>query len=157
LSNVLADWENPNFDLAQDARVVVAPDGSMVGYETLYQVQPNGLLSTDGYVHPAYAGRGIGTHLLTWAEGRARDHLPQFEPDLSVSLKAGFSSNDKLATPLFEALGYRIIRHYWNMEIEMPELPPAPNWPDGISVRAFDPEHDHQRVWNAVTEAFQDH
>ena len=157
LSNVLADWEAPKFDLAQDARVVVAPDGSIVGYETLYSVQPNGLMSTDGYVHPAYVGQGIGTHLLNWAERRARERLPEFEPDLSVALKAGFSSKDNRAHPLFESLGYGLIRHYWNMEIEMTDTPPAPVWPDGFSVRTIEPERDEYRVWSAFSEALQDH
>ena len=157
LSNVLRDWEAPKFDLTQDARVVVAPGGSIVGYETIYQVQPNGLISTDGYIHPAYVGRGIGSHLLNWAETRAREHLPEFDADLGVTLKAGFSSQDKLAPPLFESLGYRVVRHYWNMQIGMTAVPPAPVWPDGIAVRTLDPEHDHHRVWNAINDSFQDH
>src|SRR5258708_17744558 len=57
LSDVLEDWEAPEFDQAQDARVVVAPDGSIVGYETVYHVQANGLITADGYSHPAYFGQ----------------------------------------------------------------------------------------------------
>ena len=74
LSQLVAEWDAPKFDLAQDARVVVAPDGSIVGYETLFRVFPNGLIKTDGYIHPAYVGQGIGTHLVQWAEagGEAR-------------------------------------------------------------------------------------
>ena len=81
----------------------------------------------------------------------------EFAPELTVTLKAGFSSNDKLAPSLFESLGYALVRHYWNMEIEMTEMPNAAVWADGISVRTFDPEHDNHRVWTAFTEAFQDH
>jgi mycothiol synthase len=157
LSELLGDWEAPQFDLTKDARMVVAPDGSIVGYETVFRVFPNGLIKTDGYVHPAYVGQGIGTHLLNWAESRAREHMPEFDPALSVSLQAGFLSTDTLAHPLFESLGYRIVRHYWNMEIDLAEMPAAPVWPDEIFVRLFEPEHDNYRVWAAISEAFKDH
>jgi len=157
LSNVLRDWDAPRFDLAQDARVVVAPDGSIVAYETLYHVDANGLISTDGYVHPDHVGQGIASHLLVWAEARARSRLPEFEEDLGVTLKAGFSSNDQRAYPLFAALGYSAIRHYWNMQIEMPTAPPAPLWADRLSVRNFDPDQDHYAVWYAINDSFGQH
>lgn len=157
LSNVLADWEAPKFNLSQDARVVVAPDGAIVGYETLYNVQAHGLISTDGYIHPAYVGQGLGTHLLDWAETRARERLPEFAPDLGVTLKAGFASNDQPAHALFTSMGYGLVRHYWNMEIEMTEAPPAPLWADGMSVRTLDPERDHYEIWRVISESFQEH
>lgn len=157
LADVLADWEAPQYDLAQDARVVVAPGGLIVGYETVYRVLPNGQISTDGYVHPAYRGRGIGTSMLNWAETRAREHLPKFDSGLRVSLHAGFSSNNQAAHLLFEAIGYSIVRHYLTMEIELTEMPAPPAWPADISVRTFDPAHDDYRVWDTLTQAFQDH
>jgi len=54
-------------------------------------------------------------------------------------------------------MGYRFTRHYWNMQIEMTEMPPAPIWPDGITVRTYDPQHDAHRLWVAFNETFKDH
>ncbi len=67
-------WEAPRFDLQQDARIIVAPDGLIVGYEEVYP-RSDERLEFDGYVHPRETGRGFGTLLLRWAEERARQRV----------------------------------------------------------------------------------
>ena len=71
-------WEAPRFDLAQDARIIVAPDGLIVGYEEVYP-RSDERLEFDGYVHPRETGRGFGTLLLRWAEERARQRVGEMQ------------------------------------------------------------------------------
>src|SRR5262245_15356983 len=55
------DWSNPGFTLATDAWVAAGPDGRLLGYEQI-DLDPTGHAhAIDGYVHPEYEGRGIGT------------------------------------------------------------------------------------------------
>jgi ribosomal protein S18 acetylase RimI-like enzyme len=43
------------------------------------------------------------------------------------------------------------------MRIELTETPPVPVWPEGITLRPFDPERDLEAVARADGEAFRDH
>ena len=43
------------------------------------------------------------------------------------------------------------------LRIELEAPPPAPEWPDGLRVVAFDPEHDALEFHAAGQEAFADH
>jgi ribosomal protein S18 acetylase RimI-like enzyme len=43
------------------------------------------------------------------------------------------------------------------MRIDLTEAPPAPVWPEGITLRPFDPDRDLEAVARADSEAFRDH
>jgi ribosomal protein S18 acetylase RimI-like enzyme len=58
---------------------------------------------------------------------------------------------------LFEDMGYVPIRSSYQMRIEFEHMPSPPLWPDGITVRAADPERDLPAVYRAVNESFRDH
>ena len=45
----------------------------------------------------------------------------------------------------------------YRMRIELTEAPPAPVWPEGITLRPFDPERDLEAVAWADRESFRDH
>lgn len=66
LEDVLAVWANPDIDLARDCAVVETPDGEIVG-TALVDAR-----CAVVYVHPDHEGRGIGTMLREFSEGRAR-------------------------------------------------------------------------------------
>src|SRR6476661_501224 len=66
-NNLLADWNTPGFDLATNAWAAIAPDGAIIGYEQV-EVGGDGSYELDGYVHPDFAGQGIGAKLLRLAE-----------------------------------------------------------------------------------------
>src|SRR5690349_17850343 len=58
-----SDWELLGFQRETDAWVVSAPDRQMAGYASIWPWVP-GRFGSEGYVHPDFAGRGIGTVLL---------------------------------------------------------------------------------------------
>ena len=64
---------------------------------------------------------------------------------------------DSAARRLLESLGYGAVRLFREMRIEFDAPPPAPEWPDGLRVVPFDPEHDALEFHAANQEAFADH
>lgn len=48
------------------------------------------------------------------------------------------------------------MRYYWRMVIDLESPPPAPPWPDGVTIRAFEPGRDDRAVHALVQEAFAD-
>jgi len=150
-------WQEPGFDLANDAWVVQAADGKIVGYEELYNRHGFAAFEGDGYVHPEFEGQGVGTSLLRALEARARVTMAQAEPDLKVFIRNGFSTNDARAIELHENEGYASIRYSWRMEIKLNEPPPAPTWPRGVQLRPFQPNEQAHALYEASEEAFADH
>jgi mycothiol synthase len=149
-------WEVPRFDLAQDARIIVAPDGLIVGYE---EISPRGAerLDFDGYVHPRETGRGLGTLLLHWVEERARERLGEMQATGPVILHGNTAAVNQNASALFNAEGFAMVRQFWRMEIEMAQPPDRPVWPVGISVRTLRSDQDEWIVYATINETFADH
>lgn len=149
-------WQIPRFNLAADAWAVATPEGNLIGCASVFQREEREFYF-EGYVHPEYRGQGIGAYLLHLVEARVRQQIPAAPSREPISLKTSFGHKNDAARQLAEYEGYRLVRHTWEMKIEMGTEPPAPNWPDGITVRTFMPDHDLGPVSSAVEEAFQDH
>ena len=143
-----ADLENEwsELDLARDARVVRDGD-RIVGYGV---VRDRGeLWRVEGYVHPDALGRGIGKLIATeLEEDAARGGARRVQ---NAALEA-----DSAARGLLESLGYGAVRVFRELRIELEAPPPAPEWPDGLRVVPFDPEHDALEFHGAHQEAFAD-
>lgn len=151
------EWKSEDFTLETDAWVVEAPSGQIVGYEEFSNRHVHAVLGGDGYVHPDYLGRGIGTAMLRALDERALEEMKLAEPDLRVYIRNGLSIGDTVGREMHEALGYQTIRFSWRMEIELTEAPPKPLWPEGVEVRPFDKAEQDQTVFEAHEEAFSDH
>ena len=54
-------------------------------------------------------------------------------------------------------MGYRHIRSSYQMLIEMDAPVPEPVWPEGITLRTYNPETDAEAVYRAENESFRDH
>ena len=144
-----ADLEEEWSDLDLEQDVGVVRDGDrIVGYGTVREMGE--LWRAEGYVHPAALGRGIGRLIATGLEedavrrGARRIQNSVFEVDSA-------------ARSLLESLGYRAVRVFRELRIKLEAPPPAPDWPDGLRVVAFDPEHDAREFHAAHQEAFTDH
>ena len=123
------EWRD--LDLTRDAWVWER-DGRIVAYAAVFARGEDARLVVDGYVDPEYAGRGLGTAIAETTERRAR------ERGLAL-LENGVLGNDARAAELLRGRGYRDIRHFYRMRIELDERPPQPQWPEGFEVSAFDP------------------
>ena len=134
-------------DLQRDAWVVL--DGARVlGYGALHE---RGEMSRiEAFVHPDAFGRGIGTQLAAelereaFARGAKRVHNSVLE-------------RDEGGQAIVRALGYREVRRFREMRIELTAQPDPPSWPAGLTALAFDPERDARAFHAAQQEAFADH
>lgn len=153
--SLLTDWEN--LDPAADAWLMLAPDGQLAGYSTIMD-DGGGRLLADGYVHPTRQGQGIGSTILDLTEQRAAALIETQPEGARVLLVNNVMANSLAACNLLERRGYALARVFFRMQIMLEELPPAPEWPEGISAQTCDggPE-DIQRAYETIEEGFKDH
>jgi mycothiol synthase len=154
---LLAGWRNDTFALATDAWVAITQDEQLVGYEEAHVGDAGAPVELDGYVHPAFKGLGIGTFLLRQAEARAREATAAWPAGQSLCLHVTIESANAAAQQLIAAEGFRPIRHFWRMEIELEAQPLSPEWPTGVTVGPFVPGQDERLTHAALEEAFTDH
>ena len=155
---IRTEWVSPGFNPAEDIRLVFAPDGEMVGYVEVWTTQkPPVHPWMWGRVDPRYENLGLGTYLLAWAEERAKLALDELPADLRFAPRVGTFQNSDHAKRLFLDNGYQHIRSSYTMRINMDAPPEEPVWPDGITVRTYNPETDLEAVYRTVDEAFSDH
>jgi mycothiol synthase len=140
------EWRQ--LDLERDAWLVLVPDGRLAGYATLEDRGEERFLS-DGYVHPGLRGLGVGGKLVDLAEERALERG-------AVSVQNTIVSADEAAVEVLEQRGYRPVRHFYRMAIELGDEEPRPEWPEGIRVEPFDESHA-LAFHEAIEDAWQDH
>jgi len=145
LRDLDAEWET--LDLDRDALVLldgerVVAFGSLDDRGELWRI--------DGYVHPEEQGRGLGTELVAALEataaarGAKRIQTSVVEPDERGHL-------------LLAGRGYRSVRIFRELRIDLDAAPEPPVWPDGLVPAEFDPEHDATAFHAAQEEAFAEH
>jgi mycothiol synthase len=139
------EWSD--LDLEQNARVV--RDGErVVAYGAIRE--RGELWRAEGYVHPDAHGRGIGRLIAIELESVAARRGAR-------RIQNGVLEADGAARALLESLGYRAVRVFRELRIELVEPPPPPRWPDGLRVVPFDVERDARDFHAAHQEAFADH
>jgi mycothiol synthase len=152
------EWVSPGFDPAQDIRLVFAPDGTLVGYiEVWATANPPVHPWIWGRVHPDYSGLGIGTWMLSWAEQRALSALDKVPAELRFAPRIGIYSQARESQKLFKDFGYHYIRSSYRMMIDLDAAPPEPVWPEGLTIRTYNPETDLEAVYRADQDVFRDH
>jgi mycothiol synthase len=140
-----------------DDTVLVGDDGDFAGYLTAWRDEPLTTIGLIAFVRPEFWGRGLSAWLLRSGEATARERVARLRPASPVHLQVARWARNELATPLFEALGYRYVRTFHQMRIELEGRSEAPKVPEGIEVRTFDPDRDAHAVHATLSEAFRDH
>ncbi len=151
------EWKSPGFNLHTDAWVVTNADGRVVGYEEFVNRHAHAFLQGDGYVHPDFMGKGIGTAMLRALEVRARKEMKLADPDMRVFIRNGMAIGDTVSREMHENEDYKPIRFFWRMEITLDGPPSIAVWPEGVELRPFELEKHNRAVYLAHEEAFRDH
>lgn len=134
----LIDLERQSWLVERDGRVAAAAVAYTRGE----------FFDAGGYVHPDFQGRGLGSFLLDVTEARARElGLP--------CTHATTLARDAAALELFARRGYRDVRHYYRMVIDLDGPTPEPAWPDGLEVETFRLE-DALAFHAVLDEAFEE-
>jgi mycothiol synthase len=156
--SIREEWMTPGVDLAEDTRHVFAPNGELIGHiEVWTTAKPLVHPELWGRLDPEYEDLGIGTWMLHWAEARALRALPNAPSEVRFAPLVGSYRQTKKAKRLFEDLGYRHFRSWYHMLIEMDAPVPEPKFPEGITLRTYNPETDAEAAHRAHEDAFRDH
>jgi ribosomal protein S18 acetylase RimI-like enzyme len=97
----------------------------------------------------AERGRGIGTETVERGEAFARS-------EGMTKILAGAAEPDTAARELLEGHGYREVRRFYEMVIELTEEPSVPELPAGLVVDELR-EGEYEAFYNALNEAFAEH
>ena len=145
-------WSSTDFDLAADAWVVTDGAGAIVAYGQVEREKPD-LVESWGVVHPEYRGRGMGSALLERIETRAAELLDGVPaPRFRHAITAG----DGAAGMMLDRRGFRSVRHFWHMQIDLEgPIDPGPG-PAGIAIDGIDPDEDLPAIHAILEEAFAD-
>jgi mycothiol synthase len=145
LADLEAEWES--LDLARDALVLLDAD-RVVAFGTLDD--RGELWRIDGFVHPDEQGRGLGAALVTALEQIAASRGAR-------RIQNGVLEPDEAGHRLLAGLGYRPVRVFRELRVELDAAPEPPRWPDGLVPDVFDAERDVAAFHAAEQEAFADH
>lgn len=147
-------WGSPWVDLVRDVRVIHASDGALVAYVAHATPDPTARHEVEVFVHPAHQGRGLGTAMLRWAEAKTRSQLAS---GAGIPLWNSTGAPDVSGLQLLESNGYRHIRTFWQMLIDLDGSFDAGGEPDGVTIRPHVPGEDERGAHETLDEAFSTH
>jgi mycothiol synthase len=142
----LRTWmTSPSVDVERDLRVLER-GGRLVAYADVDPTREEPpLWWCDLKVAPTADRHGITAELVAWVEQRAG----------AGTIRVWTSAGDERGLATLTGLGFTPGRHSYRMEIDLGEEPAQPVWPDDVTVRTMR-EDEHERVYEAVKEVWQD-
>lgn len=152
LEDLRAMWRRKGFNLAHDAWIIFAPDGTVAGYMDMYDAGDIVRLNNNSSVHPRFKNSEIGDWILDNAEDWAREHVDNRQ----IVLRQVVNAAEPTKVNRLERHGYRAVRHAFIMHIDLTQAPTRPEMPKGIVLRPFVQGQDDRLVWSCIQEAFRD-
>ena len=126
-------------------------DGRLAGYVDLTAQAEGSRFWIDLRVPASQLAVQIADALLAAMEARAGELAAP-----AAIVKSSAPSVDDLAADALRARGYELFRHSFQMRLDLRNELEAPNWPDGITVRSFQPGCDDEVIYEVVQETFAD-
>jgi mycothiol synthase len=164
LEEVEHSFRDASLDLGRDAIGGFGADGSMVCFGAARAravAVRRRIVYQDGYVHPDFRRRGLGSAIMDFTEARSQEMLAERlmrDGDDDVPAFLEVYADERLADrrALFEGRGYQAIRWYTDMRRHLAEPIPQASLPEGLRMVGWTPETDDAYRVAHVT-AFEDH
>ena len=152
--DMLSAWRRSEFDIDADTFLVSSEHGEIVAYGHVEARPPTDLIAM-GWVHPEHRGEGLGAYLVDVMETRARSKRDSagggFERVVNI-----VTQWDRPAAGLLTKAGYRTVRHFWSMELELTkDLQPGIEVA-GVKLRNFEVA-EVVAAHGVLVDAFRDH
>jgi mycothiol synthase len=146
LAETQAVWVRPSVRLDLDEHLVFDGDGRLVAWAELYYPQ-----DAQGTVHPAFRGRGLGTHLLHWIEQRAGEMTA--ERDLRPFVRQSILDGNDAGHALFTSSGYAPVWNSWILEIPLGDDLRTVSPPEDVEIRLAE-DADDRAIHGVIDTAF---
>ena len=151
------EWQEPGFVLERDCLMVFTQDEQLVGFAEVWDTaEPRVRGHTWVQVHPEYRESELPQYLLAFGHRRAAQMVPAAPEGARVVLRTGFDVRSEWVAKLFEAHGYRPIRYFQWMVVELTDVPEPATMPDGVVIRQMQPEEWKTAVF-VQDKSFEDH
>jgi mycothiol synthase len=143
LEDIVAEWQRPSLDLAQNSVLVFADGGLAAAGEVAKGRR------AEVYVRPQHRGRGIGSALMRWTWDVAR---------AAGGSVVGQSIPDSLtgAAELFGRNEYEPLWTSWILELPADAPLGDAELPAGVEVRSFVPGRDERAAYRVIEDAFRE-
>jgi mycothiol synthase len=153
------EWETPDFTLERNTRVVIAPDGKIAGFAQVMDVnKPLVRIFCSVVSHPDHQDKKLDASMLRWVIATACESMQTRSPEgARVVMQTQAFPQDQTAIKALLAAEFNKVRTFYEMQIRMEAPPPAPVWPEGITVRTFNRDEDTRAVALGIQEGFRDH
>jgi len=161
-ASIADSWREPGCDLARDCVVAERRDGTVIGYEEVFDRGSHRVYDCWGAeVLPGERGKGVEEAMLAWAENRVRELIPRAPEGAEVRLQsAKLDSAPPEVTGVLERAGFRSLRTFVRMRAPLGErVAAAIRWPEGVRLETARPDDREQtrELWRARVETFSDH
>ncbi|MFF2733417.1 GNAT family N-acetyltransferase [Streptomyces cyaneofuscatus] len=146
-------------DDPSENQILVEHAGGVVGYATIRWWQERDgtwLYLHRGYLLPNHRNQGVGSAMLSWAEGRIRQLVRKHGTAQTAVFGANAMASEQDATALLLATGYRRVFSLVELELaELRKLPDSTPLPAGMRVGAVDPG-SYRAAWKTVVDSYAD-
>ena len=161
----LVDLRSPDADpdtlrvfttYAKDSDADSAGGQGLAGVAVLVSETPGDPGVLELVVHPNYRNQGVGTALAAAVQDAVRDRPSAGDGDPRPA--AWSHGNHEAAVELAARFGYRPVRDLWKMRLSRSNASlPEVQFPEGVTLRPFEPGHDEQAWLDVNAAAFAHH
>ncbi len=155
---IRSNWESKNFNPETDVHTIFDPYDRLVGLiETWTTSQPPVHPWNWVCVHPDYANSGLWEYLLQWGENRSIAALELVSSHIRVAPITGTEHHNQAGIQAIRNQGWKPIRSFYHMGIDLVSTPVVPAVPPGIIIRRYNPLTEREAVYRAFVDSFKDH
>lgn len=152
-----SEWESPSFDPERDCRLAISAAGQIIGMANIHNRPPYVNYYSDVQVDPEWQRRGIGSALNKWIETSITARLAEAPAEARVQVNGNILSTHEAARELLLDQDYSHTRSFYEMDIILTAMPEPSTFPERITLKPFNPEHDMEAAYLAHQDAFRDH
>jgi mycothiol synthase len=158
LDDLMIEWTAPGIDVTKMIQVIENKNGEIIGYIDLWDnTKPHVTKWVWGVLHPDHWNNELYFQMLSWAEALAHQRIHLAPEEARVIMKLGTPNKDLKRKIALEHYGFKLVRHFYRMQIDLDQPPQKPAIPAGLRIEAINMQTEFKDAIQAMDEAFEDH